>query len=203
MAHVCKTHEVSERRACAVLQVDRSMVRYRSRRVSDATHRRRIRELAQERRRFGYPLPGRQAKRRREGRLHILLRCEGVVMNHKRFRRLYREEGLQVRKRGGRKRALGTRPPIQLPSGPNARWSMDFVSDSFTDGRRFRVLCVIDDYTRECLGLVADTSLSGARVGRELDRIIARRKAKPQVCVSDNVLRQEHWPLGRQQISIH
>ena len=80
---------------------------------------------------------------------------------------------------------------------------MDFVSDSFTDGRRFRVLCVIDDYTRECLGLVADTSLSGARVGRELDRIIARRKAKPQVCVSDNVLRQEHWPLGRQQISIH
>lgn len=174
VAHVCKTHEVSERRACAVLQADRSMVRYRSRRISDAVHRRRIRELAGERRRFGYR------------RLHILLRREGVEMNHKRFRRLYREEGLQVRKRGGRKRALGTRAPIQSPSGPNIRWSMDFVSDSFTDGRRFRVLCVVDDYTRECLGLVADTSLSGTRVGRELDRIIARRKAKPQVCVSDN-----------------
>ncbi len=174
VAHVCKTHEVSERRACTLLQADRSMVRYRSRRADDAIHRRRIRELAQERRRFGYR------------RLHVLLKREGTQMNHKRFRRLYREEGLQVRKRGGRKRALGTRAPIALPSGPNVRWSMDFVSDSFTDGRRFRVLCIVDDYTRECLGLVADTSISGARVGRELDRIIAQRRAKPQVCVSDN-----------------
>lgn len=175
VAHLVETHDVSERRACAVLQADRSMVRYRSRRAGDdAVHRRRIRELAQERRRFGYR------------RLHILLKREGVEMNHKRFRRLYREEGLQVSKRGGRKRALGTRAPIELPSGPNMRWSMDFVSDSFTDGRRFRVLVVVDDFTRECLGLIADTSLSGIRVTRELERIIAQRKARPQICVSDN-----------------
>ena len=107
-------------------------------------------------------------------------------MNHKRFRRLYREEGLQVRKRGGRKRALGTRAPIEMPTGPNIRWSMDFVSDSFTDGRRFRVFAVVDDFTRECLGLVADTSISGTRVARELDAIILRRQAQPETCVSDN-----------------
>jgi len=106
-------------------------------------------------------------------------------MNQKRFRRLYREEGLAVRKRGGRKRALGVRAPIALPSAPNMRWSLDFVSDSFTDGRRFRVLAVVDDFTRECLALVADTSLSGARVARELDAMIARR-GRPRTCVSDN-----------------
>ena len=96
-------------------------------------------------------------------------------MNQKRFRRLYREEGLAVRKRGGRKRALGMRAPIALPSRPNERWSLDFVSDSFTDGRRFRILAIVDDFTRECLALIADTSLSGLRVARELDALIARR----------------------------
>jgi len=106
-------------------------------------------------------------------------------MNQKRFRRLYREEGLAVRKRGGRKRALGMRAPLSLPSRPNERWSLDFVSDSFTDGRRFRILAVVDDFTRECLALVADTSLSGARVARELDAVIAVR-GRPKTCVSDN-----------------
>ncbi len=72
-------------------------------------------------------------------------------------------ERLQVRRRGGRKRALGTRAPLALPQGPNQRWSLDFVSDSLTDGRRFRILAVVDDFTRECLCLVANTSLSGAR----------------------------------------
>ena len=107
----------------------------------------RIRALASIRRGFGYR------------RLHFLLGKEGVSMNQKRFRRLHREEGLQVRKRGGRKRALGMRAPIELPSRPNERWSLDFVSDSFTDGRRFRILAVVDEFTRECLALVADTSL--------------------------------------------
>lgn len=106
-------------------------------------------------------------------------------MNQKRFRRLYREEGLAVRKRGSRKRALGMRAPIALPSRANERWSLDFVSDSFTDGRRFRVLAVVDDFTRECLALVADTSLSGARVARELDAVLAQR-GRPKTCVSDN-----------------
>lgn len=106
-------------------------------------------------------------------------------MNLKRLRRLYREEKLQVRKRGGRKRALGTRRPMVLPSAANQRWSLDFISDAFTDGRRFRVLAIVDDFTRECLALVADTSLSGARVTRELDAIIARR-GQPTTIVSDN-----------------
>jgi putative transposase len=106
-------------------------------------------------------------------------------MNHKKLRRLYTEERLQVRRRGGRKRALGTRAPMALPQGPNQRWSLDFLSDSFTDGRRFRILAVVDDFTRECLCLVADTSLSGARVARELDIVVARR-GKPLSLVSDN-----------------
>ena len=106
-------------------------------------------------------------------------------MNQKRFRRLYREEGLQVRKRGGRKRALGTRAPLDLPSKPNVRWSLDFVSDAFTDGRRFRVLAVVDDFTRECLALVPDASISGHRVAHELDRIM-KRHGKPKTCVSNN-----------------
>ncbi len=99
--------------------------------------------------------------------------------------RLYREEKLTVRKRGGRKRAIGTRAPMLIPLAANYRWSLDFVSDQFTDGRRFRVLTVVDDCTRECLALVADTSLSGLRVARELDRIIEER-GKPKMIVSDN-----------------
>ena len=107
-------------------------------------------------------------------------------MNHKKLRRLYAEERLQVRRRGGRKRALGTRAPMTLPQGPDQRWSLDFVSDTLTDGRRFRILVVVDDFTRECLCLVADTSLSGARVARELTLLIASRGARPLQCVSDN-----------------
>ena len=106
-------------------------------------------------------------------------------MNHKKLRRLYREEGLQVRKRGGRKRAAGSRVPMTIPQGPNQRWSLDFMSDTFTDGRRFRIFCVVDDFSRECVALVADTSLSGARVARELDAAIAARK-RPAMIVSDN-----------------
>ena len=96
-------------------------------------------------------------------------------MNHKKLRRLYREERLQVRRRGGRKRAIGTRAPMALPEAPNQRWSLDFVSDTLIDGRRFRILAVVDDFTRECLCLAADTSLSGIRVARELGAISARR----------------------------
>ncbi len=174
VAHVCEAHDVSERRACTALSIDRSTIRYRSRRPDDASVRQRIRELAAIRRRFGYR------------RLHFLLFKEGLKMNQKRFRRLYREEGLAVRKRGGRKRALGMRAPLGLPSCPNERWSLDFVSDCLTGGRRFRILAIVDDCTRECLALVADTSLSGARVARELDALITRRKARPRTCVSDN-----------------
>jgi putative transposase len=168
-----QAHGVSERRACSILTIDRSSVRYRSTRPDDAMVRERMRAVAAVRRRFGYR------------RLQIMLAREGLVMNHKKFRRLYREEKLQVKRRGGRKRALGTRTPILLSHGPNQRWSLDFLSDAFADGRRFRILAVVDDFTRECLGLVADTSLSGRRVTRELDAIITKR-GRPVSCVSDN-----------------
>jgi len=174
VAHLCEAHEVSQRRACQVLDVDRSTVRYSSVRPDDADLRKAIRDIAWERRRFGYR------------RIGVMLERQGIMMNHKKLRRICREEKLQVRKRGGRKRALGTRRPMVLPSRINERWSLDFVSDAFTDGRRFRVLAVIDDYSRECLALVADTSLSGGRVARELNVIIARRGAKPKTIVSDN-----------------
>ncbi|HBM62218.1 MAG TPA: hypothetical protein DD444_23885 [Citreicella sp.] len=95
-----------------------------------------------------------------------------------------------MRRRGGRKRVLGTRRPMLLPDAPNIRWSLDFVSDALTDGRRFRVLAVVDDFSRECLALVADTSLSGHCVVRELDAVIARRR-RPAMVVSDNVLALE------------
>jgi len=173
VAHLREVHGVSERRACSVLEADRSSVRYRSRRPDDGEIRTRLRELSRQRRRFGYR------------RLHLLLAREGLVMNQKKLRRLYAEEKLQVRRRGGRKRALGTRAPMAIPQGPNQRWSLDFVADTFADGRRFRILAVVDDFTRECLVLVADTSLSGLRVARELDTLIGRR-GKPLMMVSDN-----------------
>lgn len=173
VAHACDQHGVSQRRACKVLAFDRSSVRYKSIRPDDRDLREAMKMVAAERRRFGYR------------RIHIMLQRQGIVMNQKKLRRLYREERLQVRRRGGRKRALGTRRPMVLPTSANERWSLDFVSDAFTDGRRFRVLAVVDDFTRECLGLIADTSLSGARVVRELDSMMARR-GKPHTIVSDN-----------------
>jgi len=173
VAHARAHHGLSERRACAVVGVSRRVVRYRSTRPDDAALRQRLRELAGERRRFGYR------------RLGYLLSREGMRPNHKKLLRLYREEGLRVRHRGGRKRALGMRAPMALPDAPNQRWSLDFVSDSLVCGRRFRILCMVDDFTRECLALVADTSLSGARVARELTGLIGQR-GKPLMVVSDN-----------------
>jgi putative transposase len=173
VAHACAVHGVSQRRACAALAVDRSTARYVTRRGDDAELRAAIGQVAGERRRFGYR------------RIEVMLARRGITMNQKKLRRLYGEEKLQVRRRGGRKRALGTRRPIELPAAANQRWSLDFVSDAFTDGRRFRVLAVVDDFTRECLTLVPDTSISGLRVARELDAIIAVR-GEPRTCVSDN-----------------
>ncbi|TAZ67157.1 IS3-like element ISRle4 family transposase [Rhizobium ruizarguesonis] len=173
VAHLMSHHEMSERRACKAIGFCRMTVRYETRRDDDHELRERMKALAHERRRFGYR------------RIHVLLRREGHLVNHKRLFRLYREEKLTVRKRGGRKRAIGTRAPMLVPMVANDRWSLDFVSDQFTDGRRLRILTVVDDCTRECLALVADTSLSGLRVARELDRIIEER-AKPRMIVSDN-----------------
>ena len=168
-----KDHDVSERRACSLAGLDRSTFQYEKKTGGDEALRERLRALAGERRRFGYR------------RLGILLARDGHHSNHKKLYRIYREEKLAVRRRKGRKRALGTRRPMVPPSRPNERWSLDFVSDSLTGGRRFRILCVVDDFTREALTVVPDFSISGHRLARELDAIINRR-GKPGTIVSDN-----------------
>lgn len=164
---------MSERRACRTVGCDRMTARYRSRRADDSALRDRLKGLARDRRRFGYR------------RLHVMLKREGFVVNHKRVYRIYKEEGLKVKKRGGRKRALGTRTPMPGADAANDRWSLDFVADQFVCGRRFRILAIFDDCTRECLAAIADLSLSGRRTARELGRVIAAR-GKPKSIVSDN-----------------
>ena len=173
VAHLQALLDVSERRACRVIAADRSVIRYQSRRDDDGMLREKLRDLAHQRRRFGYR------------RLHILLRREGLKINRKKTQRLYREEGLTVRRRKGRKRSGGARAPAPVPALPNQRWSLDFVHDQMATGRRFRVLNVVDDVTRECLAAVPDTSISGKRVVRELVDLIAVR-GKPGMIVSDN-----------------
>lgn len=149
------------------------MVRYLAQRAPDSELRGRLRDLANERRRFGYR------------RLYVLLRREGEPSGINRIYRLYREEGLTVRKRKARRKAVGTRAPILVEARPSARWSLDFVHDQFANGQRFRVLNVGDDVTRECLAAIPDTSISGRRVARELTALIVRR-GKPEMIVSDN-----------------
>ncbi len=173
VAHLKAHLGLSERRACEIAGADRKMVRYRSQRAPDTVLRGRLRDLANERRRFGYR------------RLFVLLRREGEASGINRIYRLYREEGLTVRKRKARRKALGTRAPILMEARANARWSLDFVHDQFACGRRFRVLNVVDDVTRECLAAIPDTSISGRRVARELTALIERR-GKPGMIVSDN-----------------
>ncbi|WP_156139588.1 IS3 family transposase [Sphingomonas sp. 35-24ZXX] len=173
VAHLQACHGMSERRACRVIDADRKSVRYRSTRDDDTALREKLRGLANQRRRFGYR------------RLHILLRREGVMINRKKTQRLYKEEGLAVRRRRSRKRAVGTRAPAPVLALANQRWSLDFVHDQMASGRRFRVLNVVDDVTKECLAAVPDTSISGHRVVRELTQLIAQR-GKPGMIVSDN-----------------
>ena len=173
VAHLQAVMGLSERRACGIVSADRKMVRYQSRRPPDTELRGQLRELANARRRFGYR------------RLFVLLRKLGEPSGLNRVYRLYREEGLTVRKRRARRRAVGTRAPILVEARPNARWSLDFVHDQFASGRRFRILNIVDDVTRECLAAIPDTSISGRRVARELTALVNQR-GKPGMIVSDN-----------------
>jgi len=173
VAHLRGVLEVSERRACSLVAADRKMIRYRSRRPPDTELRARLRELANQRRRFGYR------------RLFILLRREGEPSGINCIYRLYREEGLAVRKRRARRKAVGTRTSILVEAKVNARWSLDFIHDQLACGRRFRIFNVVDDITRECLMAMADTSISGFRIARELTALIERR-GKPKMIVSDH-----------------
>jgi putative transposase len=168
-----QAYRKSERRACRLLGLSRSSCRYQPQRRDEGVLGQRLKELAAERRRFGYR------------RLGVLLRREGWAVNWKRVYRVYRQEHLQVGQRP-RKRAVSLRRlPLALPSGPNERWSMDFMLDSLATGRRFRTLNVVDDYTRECLRIEVDTSLGGERVARVLEEL-SRHRGGPQVIVVDH-----------------
>ena len=163
----------SERRACKLIGIARASHRYQRRPDANVDLRKRLRELAEERRRFGYR------------RLHVLIRREGLQVNRKRVERLYREEHLSLRGPRRRKRRSGLRVVQPSPVAPNQRWSMDFVTDSLVSGRRFRVFTLVDDFTRECLALVADVCLTGRRVAQALAQVVRERGA-PNVMVSDN-----------------
>jgi putative transposase len=166
--------DFSERRASAVVGIGRSTVRYQRRRQGDESHlRQRLRTLAEERPRFGYR------------RLHVLLQREGVIINHKRVERLYREEGLAVRRRRRKRVAGDSRGRVALPERPNQQWSVDFVSDALAWGRRIRLFTVVDVFTREALAIEVDTSLPGGRVVRVLERVAAERGV-PDEIILDN-----------------
>lgn len=165
---------LSERRACTLAGQSRTTQRYRPRPKDEERLRRRLRELAARWTRYGTP------------RLTMLVRQEFGAVNHKRVERLYREEGLRLpRKRKGKRRGTSVREPLLSPQGPNCVWAMDFVSDGFESGGRFRALGVIDVYTRECLALEVDTSLSGERVVRVLGRLACER-GLPNTIMMDN-----------------
>ena len=161
---------LSERHGCRLMGVSRSMVRYVPRPTNDVELRARLKTLAEQYPRYGCPT------------LHAMLRHEGMVRNHKRTHRIYTEERLQVRTKR-RKKLTRPRVPMLVPTKPNERWSVDFMSDQLADGRRFRILNVVDDFSRECVGQLVDTSISGARMARfltELDRPL------PKTIVCDN-----------------
>lgn len=173
VVHVQERFGFSQRRACRLVGAVRATVRYQGRHPDDAALRDRLRDLAAQRPRFGYR------------RLHVLLRREGIIVNHKRIERLYRAEGLAVRRR--RRKSL-TRVLRGRPSAPqraNDQWALDFLHDTVASGRTIRLLSVIDVFTREALALEVDTSLPGSRVVRVLARLVGER-GRPGQLVLDN-----------------
>ncbi len=164
---------ISERRACEVLQLSRSSLRYRSTARDQTALRMRLRDLAAARVRYGYR------------RLHVLLRREGWHVHHKRVYRLYRLEGVGLRLKQRRKRVSSVRVVPPQATKPNERWAMDFMTDSLYDGRRFRVLTLVDTVTRECPAIEVGQSLTGQRVVTVLNRLRVAR-GLPNVIAVDN-----------------
>lgn len=160
-------------RACGLVDISRSLYRYRSRRPDSAPLRTRIEEIAAEKRRYGYR------------RVYLRLRREGWMVNRKRVYRLYREAGLAVRRRKRKRIGPFVRQPLPQPTAANVSWSMDFVSDGLIDGRRLRCLTIVDDCTRESVAIEADTSITGRRVQGVLDRL-ADTRGLPQSITVDN-----------------
>lgn len=175
MAHIIAAYQVSERRACRVAKVHRPLVRYQRRADDQAALRMRIREIAAVRVRYGYQ------------RIHVLLRREGWLVNHKRVYRLYCLEGLHLRcKRPRRHVSAAHRVERVLASRPDESWSMDFVSDALFDGRRLRALTVIDNFTRESLAVEVDQGITGQRVAEVLEGISSTRGSFPERIFLDN-----------------
>lgn len=170
--HLINEHRLSERRACTLASVSRTAFRYEPRPRDDTALRARLKELAVKQSAYGYLL------------LHGMLKAEGLVINKKRTYRVYTEEGLQVRTRK-RKKLQRPRQPMELPTRTNQRWSMDFVSDQLSNGRRYRVLNIVDDYSREMVGQLVSVSISGRQVARFLDQLIENR-SKPSKVICDN-----------------
>lgn len=172
VARLVEHFHLSERKACHLVGLSRTGYRYQARPKQDQALRERLKILAAEHSRYGYLL------------LHGLLKAEGLVINKKRTYRLYTEEGLQVRTKK-RKKLQRPRLPMEVPSVPNQRWSMDFVSDQLSDGRRFRVLNVMDDFTKEMVGQLASVSISGRMVARFLNQLADQRDLSP-IIICDN-----------------
>lgn len=172
--HLVQEHQMSERRACRLLGLHRATKRYRAKRQNGDTLRQRLGELARQRQRFGYR------------RLTALLRHEGQQVNHKRVYRLYRELGLALRSKRRRRTSRAALPgKAEQTARPNQHWAMDFVSDTLATGQSFRALALVDKYTRECLAIEVDTSLSGLRVIRVLERL-APERGLPEEITCDN-----------------
>ena len=170
-----EAYRISERHAAKLVQLAISTLRYRSRKIFDEVLRRCLRELAGTHVRYGYR------------RLTVLLRREGWHVNAKRIYRLYREEELIVRSKQRRKMARRQRAvTTALATRTNQRWSMDFVSDKFGDGRSFRILTVVDQFTRECVALEADRSMTGRKVAEALERAREERGSLPESITVDN-----------------
>jgi putative transposase len=173
VSYIRESLGLSERKSCMLVNISVSAYRYQPKEDNDEVLRHRLRELAGQRKRFGSP------------RLHIMLKRENLVINHKRTERIYREEGLALRRKKRRKGAAGVRVTIPAAVRPNEHWSMDFVSDSIVTGRRFRALTIVDNYTRECPAIEVDTSLGGARVVNVLERL-SETRGLPEVITIDN-----------------
>jgi putative transposase len=181
-----EAYQLSERRACRSVGVYRALVRYRSRRPSQAPLRGRLRELAAVRLRAGYQ------------QLYVLLRREGWRVNHKRIYRLYTEEGLALRRRRPRRhRSAVLRVRPTPPGMPNEQWAMDFMQDTLADGRPVRILTIIDIYTRECLAAVPASTFRGGDVVRVLNELATSRSRPKRIHVDNGTeftsKALDHW----------
>jgi putative transposase len=173
VGYLTDEYEMSQRHACGVVDLQRSSCRYQARPDGNDELREILKGLAAARPRWG------------QERLHVLLRRHGYLVNHKRTERLYRELGLSLRLRKRSKRASIVRVPAAMPTGPNQRWSMDFVSDQLVTGQRLKCLTVVDDYTRESPGILVGRSITGESVATFFDQLAVERQL-PETIVCDN-----------------